>query len=214
MALGGCPLCRLSAHTSAIYIESLNYERVNDIKTRAGLDASRGLCERHTRRWEAAQGCALGVAIVYRAAIHNLLRETEPLPSSGWNFFRRRGGPGAAALSHMLESQGPCPACTLEAETTQRYSEVLLKDVADADFQEVFLAAGGLCLPHLRTVLLQGPESSAGRLVELQRQAWLNLESELDEFIRKNDYRFQGEAMGEEADSWKRAAHRLVGEPD
>ena len=48
-------------------------------------------------------------------------------------------------------------------------------------------------------------------LTEIQsaiNQRWLG---ELDEFIRKNDYRFMSEGFGSEGDAWIRAIERLSG---
>ena len=64
MASQGCPLCRLATKAERTFIDSLNYERVLDLKTRDALKASRGLCDQHSRVWQNVQGSALGVAIV------------------------------------------------------------------------------------------------------------------------------------------------------
>jgi hypothetical protein len=42
-------------------------------------------------------------------------------------------------------------------------------------------------------------------LATRQAAAWRRLEAELDEFIRKHDYRFQGEILDAERDVWRRA---------
>ncbi len=212
MAGWGCPLCRLADRAERNFIDSLSYERVLDLKTRAALQAARGLCAAHSRQWQNLQGGALGVAIVYRVAVLDLLRETEAAmqPSGG---FLRRGRTEAGQLARDLETTGPCPVCEIGQGTAQRFAELLLKDIAVPEVQTLLRDCGGLCLPHLRMTLSQPGAGKVSRLLlEAQRAAWQRLIGEVDEFIRKNDYRFRHEALtNQEADSWIRAIDTLIG---
>jgi len=47
--------------------------------------------------------------------------------------------------------------------------------------------------------------------VNAQRRIWERLLAQLSEFIRKNDYRFRDEPVGEEGDAWLRAIAALAG---
>ena len=76
-------------------------------------------------------------------------------------------------------------------------------------------ASDGLCLPHLRRALeLVRTESAFESLLAVTRERLLELQSELDEFIRKHDYRFQSEGFDSEGDSWLRAIGIICGGPD
>jgi hypothetical protein len=208
----GCPLCRLKSRAEAMYVTSLSYERVLDLTTRDLLKASRGLCASHTRDWQRVQGAALGVAIVYRVSILDLLRDTEPgRAASGGMLSRKRNE--ARVLGERLTPEARCPACEVGEGAAERFGQVLLQELASGETCARFVACGGLCLPHLRMLLLL-PKAGQGyeALVEAQRTAWRGLMGELDEFIRKNDYRFAGETMTEaEATSWTRALDAVVG---
>ncbi len=211
MGQWGCPLCRLSQKAEHAFIASLSYERVLDLKTRDALKASRGLCAHHTRVWQRLQGSALGLAIVYRVSLLDLLRDTEPNVSPSRALFRRKGrGPDAA---ETLEPSGPCPACEIARGAVERFGGLLAKDIEDPEVQKLLRSAGGLCLPHLRdTLRLRGAGRHAGTLIRVHREAWGQLLGELEEFIRKNDYRFTHERMTpEEETSWSRALDVLVG---
>jgi len=214
MASQGCPLCRLATKAERTFIDSLNYERVLDLKTRDALKASRGLCDQHSRVWQNVQGSALGVAIVYRISVLDLLRDTEPDKVQPTPVFRGRGRASTAAS--RLQAGAQCPACTIGEDAAARFGGQLLQDVRDAEVQALFVACGGLCLPHLRHVLtLKGAERVHELLMRTQRQAWAQLMGELEEFIRKNDYRFADESMQpEEGTSWTRAIDALVGLED
>ena len=211
MGRWGCPLCRLSIKAEHAFIASLSYERVLDINTRDALKASRGLCESHTRYWQHLQGSALGIAIVYRISVLDLLRDTDVDKVRPASLFRRRDRAGE--LSEQLETHAPCPACEIGAGTVQRFGTLLLQDIDDQAMQRSLLASGGLCLPHLRTTLqLRGAERGVDALMRVQRQAWTQLMGELEEFIRKNDYRFTHEPMSDaEATSWTRVLDVLQG---
>jgi len=206
----GCPLCKLSAKAEAAYIASLNYERVLDLKTRDALKASRGLCPQHARQWEDVQGSALGIGIVYRVTVLDLLRATAEAEPSRLPFRRKAS---AEHSVESLENSGPCPACTIAEGTAARYADLLLKEVGDPEARDLFISCGGLCLSHLRMTLSRPGASRGSRdLLASQRQAWRMLMAELEEFIRKNDYRFVGEQLTEaEASSWYRAVDAVVG---
>lgn len=214
MAGTGCPLCRLASKAEHAFIESLNYERVLDLKTRDDLKASRGLCQHHGRVWQHVQGAALGLAIVYRISVLDLVRDTEPEGDRRGGLFRRQGR--AAAVADRLEPSLRCPACTLGSETAARYGGLLLRDIEDPDERRLLVACGGLCLPHLRQVLrLRGAERGHDLLMGAQREAWSGLMGDLEEFIRKNDYRFGDEVISpEEGTSWTRALDAIAGLDD
>jgi hypothetical protein len=207
----GCPLCRLRVKAEQAYIRSLNYERVLDLNTRDGLKLSRGLCEKHSRQWEELQGSALGIAIVYRVTILDLLRDTDESKTKKQGFFRRQASAGDHA--ETLETHGPCLACEIGSGTVDRFTDLLLQDLDDSALQEQLLSSGGLCLPHLRNALTHKMRpKTADLLISVQRKAWQKIMGELEEFIRKNDYRFQHEAMtGEEGTSWSRVLDMVVG---
>ena len=79
--------------------------------------------------------------------------------------------------------------------------------------QAALRESAGLCLPHLRRALERlRDEASFDFLVEVSTEKLRALEAGLDEFIRKNDYRFAGEGFGPEATSWREVIAMMVGE--
>jgi hypothetical protein len=87
----------------------------------------------------------------------------------------------------------------------------LLQNFGDAAFADSFEEAGGLCRVHLAGALRAADAPTAGALAARQAVAWRRLEAELDEFIRKHDYRFQGELLDAERDVWRRALRLASG---
>ena len=193
----GCPLCRAERESELRYLDRFFYELVNDYGARVKLRASLGFCAAHARlSVEGLKGKALGLAILYEDMLRLAGEELE-----------KRG--------ELPRAGGKCPACEHLSET-RRW---LLSDLSHKIMEPVTAGAleksAGLCLPHLRHALehLRAPEKRAA-LLRLQRQRIDSLRAELQEYIRKNDYRFMAEGFGPEKDSWLRAVGMVAGLPN
>jgi hypothetical protein len=204
---GGCALCHLGRKAAARYLETLNYEGVNDPALRQALRAARGLCQRHAWQLTRLRGSPLGVALIYRSIINDLI---EVLESQGPVVGRRPGD--RRALAARLGAAKRCPACRVEEEAAERASQTLLAHLGEPEIAPAYATAGGLCLSHLRGVLAQADEAQARTLQAWQLAVYQNLRKQLSEFIRKHDHRFRDEPFGDEAHSWIRAVASLVGE--
>lgn len=218
----GCPVCRLGRSAAASYLDHLFYESVNDVSTRLLLDASNGFCSEHAD--EAARlGDVLGAGIIYEDLVRSTLAKlsrwlaTAPRrPSRRW----RRWAQGAAgtrlavgtrrAVPLSLRPSGPCPACTSRDAAEERSMWGLLKYMEE--LRQALQASDGLCLPHLAGCLEQeGLEAEKAELVAMEKVKLEALQTDLQELIRKFDYRFSHEPKGREADSWRRAMAKISG---
>ncbi len=73
-------------------------------------------------------------------------------------------------------------------------------------------SSAGLCLPHLLGTLEQVREESLFEgLLSIHRSKLEQLRAEMDEFIRKSDYREFGAGFGPEGDAWLRAIALITG---
>ncbi len=226
LAETGCPLCRLLAEAADHYVQAVLWELVNDIESRQKLRRSLGYCGPHT--WLLVRhGAALGSAIMLKDMLDTLLRLVEPDPgeaanSTGfslrqvWQSFSAAQPPAnTAKLTSALTPQLPCPVCA-NVETTAAYLlEGLLKHLTGPDnLLEIYQHSDGLCLAHFRLAVAGASnEAALSALLQAQTVVWQRLSAQLGEFIRKNDYRFQGESFGVEADAWLRAVEALAGAP-
>jgi hypothetical protein len=114
-----------------------------------------------------------------------------------------------------LSPQVECPACAYRASLEAVYVEVWLDHILESDFSASVQAADPLCLPHLRQAIVQAPDAVRfERLRSLQLAHWETLIAELGEFVRKNDYRFQHEPVGQEGTAWLRAVDAVSGQTD
>lgn len=207
LVAGGCPLCHLGRRAASRYIDTLNYEGVNDPGLRRALRDAHGLCHRHAWEWTRLRGSPLGVAIVYRSLLKDVVEVVQEHAEG-----RRavRGGRRSAAT--QLAPAGRCPACRAEDEAVERYGRTLLTWLDRQELATAYTSAGGLCLPHLSAILALADDAQARTVLAWQEKIYRELIAQLDEFIRKHDHRFSHEPFGVEKDSWLRAVAALASE--
>jgi hypothetical protein len=221
----GCPVCRLVESSTIHFLGSMFYENVNDIPARAHLRSSFGFCKEHA--WQVLEGGlgdALGISIIYQDVLTNILRRLpatpEPGAAPGWRERLRQ----LTSRDHLLEQVRaalqalkpvkPCPACEQRLNTTRLVLAVMIDSLEKREDVAAALAASdGLCLPHLAAVLEQTQHARVyATLLGSFRQRLEELNGDLGEFIRKNDYRFRDESMGRERDAGRRAIAKITGE--
>lgn len=213
----GCAVCNLLQRDSRRYLDAMLYERVNDPSTHQGFRGRRGLCNEHSWQLTRLHGYSLGIAILYRASVDEILNTIEQAPSTTApaglaRLFGNSADSGAVSLADHLQPQKSCLACQALAESEKGYIWTLDKYITDERMTAAYRASSGLCLPHFRQALQQASDAAqANLLISIQRAIWSNLKAELEEFIAKNDYRRSGEKMGAEGDSWLRAIESLAG---
>jgi hypothetical protein len=221
----GCPFCRLADATVGRYLTSILYESVTDPEARSQLRRSLGFCNEHAWRLpDAGTGVALGIAIIYRDLMGTVLNELVgarfkrqtrvSLPAVQEALEREKPTTTTQAVVQRLQPQQGCPACAhrdkIETSALITLMDALAKQ--DERMQAALQASDGLCLPHLRRAFeLARNETAFEALLAVTKEKLVKLQHELDEFIRKHDYRFQHEGFDTEGDSWQRAIGWAVG---
>ncbi len=220
----GCPFCRLCEKSVNSYLDALLYEQVNDPDTRGMLHQSLGFCNEHAWRLpEINTGVSLGIAIIYNDLISRVsekLQHVRYMRPNGFSLRQAqelldRGKPSEATEEAVrrLQPQAECPTCahrnTMETISLEAMLEALPHD---EQMQTALKASTGLCLPHLRRALeLTRDEAAFNILLRIVQEKLAGLRADLNEFVRKNDYRFNKEGFGKEGDSWRRAIGIMVG---
>lgn len=217
-----CPVCHLVLKAVSRYLDNLLYESVNDPGMRRAIRRARGFCNQHA--WQLREiGGALGVAIIHRDVLETVRRSIQqggyqrtrwfPLVRLREALSPEKATASTAALVAVLEPQGECPACQQRRSMEDIYLTTLLEHLDDDELAADFRTSAGLCLPHFRRALqLVRDEDTFHRLVEAQLACLERLHAELNELIRKHDYRFMGEGFGAEGDAWIRAIAQVAGE--
>ena len=183
----GCPVCRLSLRSVGRWLKAVAYEQVNDIQLRAELRATRGFCNAHAHQWLREAHSVLGTAIIYRDVLNAALRELDSEPPAGSRLRKLLGGDDGDGR----ERRGACPACRTQQAAESRYLDALLA-LLGAEPGVLDHRADGVCRRHARAALRRGGPA-AERVLEQTRRAVERLIGDLDEVIRKEDYRFRDE---------------------
>jgi hypothetical protein len=228
---GACPLCVLLERTERKAVDLFLYDQVNDISRRDALRASRGLCLLHSSMLAEGRS-ALGVAIVSRDVLRAMTAELETgsnrqerkeadeqaaqpsetsVTSVAKKYLSGIFGQAGAQLAGRIEPQAGCPMCAERPRIEAPLIMGLLHNLRDDSFAAAFEASAGLCRVHLASTLRAADAAAARSLAARQAVIWRRLEADLDEFIRKHDYRFQGEAFEVERDVWRRALQTTSG---
>jgi hypothetical protein len=193
-----CPVCAQARASLKNFLDSYLYEGVNDDANWNALAAAGGWCARHAKDLEGFSD-GLAVSLFYRQEIRKRLKrlgEKESKPG----FFSRS------------KAKAPCPGCVYQGEIEAGQLHLLSRALGEPEFWAAWEAHPGACIPHASA--LQGHMSGAlaEKTAGLAQAKLEALCAELDEFVKKNDYRNTAK-MGSEADAWKRALRRLYG-PD
>lgn len=240
----GCPLCRLQQDTARRYITGLLHENVNDVTTRTHLAHSLGLCPEHAWQLEAIEldnwHNGLGTTIIYNDLTARVLdaanrfsaRYHQPDPPAvtrsekirrrlqSWGIAGRwlaellpRPRPGHALLT-ALSPREPCRVCETVNRSNETYVLWLSKALTDPDFQALYTASDGICLPHLRQFLATAKSPAAvDFLVEDTRRRLAQMHHRLSEYDRKQKWENHTETvLPQEEAAWARVIAFFAGE--
>jgi hypothetical protein len=213
----GCLVCTLTDEMVESYIRMLFHEHVNDPPSRDKLRMSHGLCYQHS--WLAIDeqlGNALGIAIISHDVVRKLLKDFSELSLNPDRFANFKkwipGGEKGPLRESWFVPEQVCPACLHQDLVEERVLNTLVDSVPKEALFDAIQDSDGICLPHLRKSLSRKAKTeSVQMLLNLAKDRWEKLETELAEFIRKNDYRFNKEGFGGERDSWLRTTANLKG---
>ena len=232
-----CVLCRLAERSVKRALRDIFAEFVNDPPLRLRLRQSRGFCAAHVPLLSGS-GEALGIAILCHDLAGETLRRWSENGSSGYDnegelsksvkesrASEGNASAGTASYSSVLKRfisifgrfsrrsasqvREPCPLCNVFSESEKRYVAALAAGLHRVEIWETLQVSGSLCIRHVENIAAKSQKVIAARLIASESERLKSLQNELEEFIRKNDYRFQHETMGAENDSWRRAMTTL-----
>jgi hypothetical protein len=205
----GCVICNLLRDDVAHFLGALLYEFVVDKDVHQRIRASRGLCGEHGTQF-ARLGNALNIAVIYEAALAEVLKIMAHATSNSANWQRLFGQHPQANLLEALQPTQPCAACELQTQSAARYIGALSAALDNATLQAAFRASDGLCLTHFQATLRQTSDPTRAKiLVDLQTALWRQLQTELREFIRKSEFEVNEPMTDAERESWRRTVARL-----
>lgn len=198
-----CPLCELDNASVQKHITDMFYESVNDRGLRKKLKDQKGFCAFHGELI-LKHGDALGIAILHIDQIQLLL---DYLDNAGSIFSKIKKTDHTGWTDHS-----GCVICEVRRAAEKRHIENFIDLIDDETMKNYLEKFPGFCAKHLFKVLdkLKKPEH-VKYLSRLHAEKYKSLLADLNEFCRKNDYRFRHEPSGNEADSWQKAVHVVSG---
>lgn len=186
---GECALCWLVQKQLLRRVDTLFTEHLNDPWWRNTLRTGSGWCAYHTQ------------VVLSRADVLSLTIIAEDVLAHM----------PITASSRRSPASWRCLLCEAQAHDVAQAANLLAQLLREPLWRSRYELSRGLCLPHLRQVLQNAPSQVQTWLTANESQRWQALRKQLQEVIRKHDYRFQHEPWGEEVGSWRRAMHKLYG---
>jgi hypothetical protein len=217
----GCCICHLLVKRSMAALQSLLYEQVTDPTSRERLQKTQGLCNWHAWMLPRIPTSQCGTAIIYEALLKDQIGALQAqrrvlLPRTFWQRLKNlcRDAARFSWLTHSYPVSS-CPlCCSLKLTDETNYLRTLLDFLTEGAFSRDFEASFGLCVPHIAwTVEHLRDHANLGIFLDREVEKLEALRGELREFIRKFDYRFAAEPMGDEGTSWRRVIEIFVGKP-
>lgn len=212
----GCAVCALVIKDSRRYLDHLLYESVLDLPMRMEFMESFGFCNWHT--WQLpslpeicspSTGYSIFASDLLRKFDHlaHAFRGEAPRKRTLKSFLRK----APQRLLSQIKGRS-CPACRHVAQFQEYHLKELADALQDQEFLDAYKASRGICLPHF--FLLQenfSTHPSFPPLLDLQIAKSRSLRNTLEEFSRKQDYRFRDEITPEETRAWKVALEFITG---
>lgn len=187
---GECALCWLVQRRLIRQVDSLLNEHLLDPQWRQSLREGSGFCPSHAHLF-LTRGHVLSLSLIAEDVL------------------------SAAPLLAIQRKPRVwrCQLCEAQAQEVAQSAERLAQMLCTAQWRARYVQSRGLCLPHLQMVLGYAPGEVRRWLLEDEARRWQHLRQQLQEVVRKHDYRFQQEPWGDETGSWRRAFHKLYGLP-
>lgn len=192
----GCPLCRLLCEADRHYITVFLREGKDDGRMLLRLLGSWGLCPRHANALvqlePAERGDGLGTGTLYDWLLDYARRRLEDFRQS----LAAHDDPGTARRRRIsrrtidralarLRQTGRCPACEAQlqhaAYVVQEFVRAMEPTAGLPEIREMYLASGGLCLPHWRAVqALRASPDVREHIARKQREVAASLKAALN----------------------------------
>lgn len=222
----GCPVCHVLLAYMQQAMDSWQYEGFTDVAHRHDVINARGFCPLHT--WQLAQrNNAFQLGIIYRDILSDVLPALQKERDNARS--GNKAGAGTPSLIAWLKGQeqpakadyaqpdfAACYFCALRARMEHRLIETLIEQLRFEEMRVLLSHATGLCLLHFAQAYAQAVarhEEALHFLLDCQYACMQRVSDDIEELVRKHDYRASNEVPGDEMVSWRRAAELCAGNP-
>ncbi len=225
-----CPLCVLAKKNEDNYVDLFLGASVMEPDRRVAVN-EKGFCRRHFKMMfdiNNKLGLALMTDTYMKRIIEKLSENAKTLTTAGEgegkkNFVARMGKKSedfASCAAQIKDIADQCILCDQLNTTMQRYAyTVMYMYKHDGEFREALKNSKGFCLDHYAMVLDEAPKQLSGKelqdfidmVTELELTHLKRVESELEWFTLKKDYRNADKPWGNSKDAVERSLNKLRG---
>jgi len=209
-----CFLCTLEDEIERKFMDTYLSELVMDASSREKIIESRGFCNHHFYKILIAEhkpsgSDGHGIALVNESIVEKLVQDLHKQKSHHIDDLHR-----------LLATDSKCPACIHLAEFSRMYAEkiVELLSSGNEEFLKVLKESKGFCIPHFVTLMQVAKEVVPTQsqkinktLTEIEEKNLRRLNSELDEYIKRQSYEFSEKDRLPVADIVPRSIEKITG---
>jgi ribosome biogenesis GTPase A len=198
-----CPICDALSRAVFDFFVSLEGNLVKEVQVRNEFAFSRGLCNLHT--WQFQNVAApQDISVGYVPLVEMVAASLKEIAN---------GDGHAEAVTYLLSKYEHCPACEALKKEQDSQAALFLEYISTPDGQKFYRQSLGLCLPHLRVILVLHPEEKIARfLLDEQAEHFNDLADDMRSYTLKRDAIRRGLMNTNEENAWRRALVQLVGE--
>lgn len=220
-----CPLCKLKILCEDQYVDTMLASAYMEPEWRIKSNET-GFCTRHFDLMFNRRN-RLGLALMTHTHMKEVIASLEKILEGGDT--SRKGLFSSLRAGKQDESSVPakirarmdgCVICEQVDKALERYAYTIAQlYFTNSEFKAQFAASKGFCLPHLALLLEMAEKTLSGAQLAEFKKAAANLElenlkrveSELEWFTLKFDYRNQDKPWGNSKDAPDRAINKLMG---
>ena len=209
-----CFLCALEDEVESKYVDTYLSELVMDSSSRQKIIESRGFCNHHFYKILIAaskpgSSDGHGVALVNKSVVNQLIQDLHEQKSQH-----------IGDVNKLLATENKCPACIHLSEFSKMYTtkvvELLSSD--NEEFLKLLKKSKGFCIFHF-VRLVQATKDVAPTqsqkviktLTEIEEKSLRRLNSELDEYVKRQSYEFSEKDRAAVADIVPRSVEKIAG---
>lgn len=214
-----CPLCRLVSRFEAdrvnYYLGPSLMEPENRIETNES-----GFCARHFRLMYETRANRLGLGLMIQTHMSEQNSKIEKAAGIKNEIIKKPSKSVETLLKYIDAQQRECCICRDLDKTMERYCEVITHMYFSEDeFKKHFDAGLGFCMPHFAMLIRAAEKNLYGgrkdtflqNLISMQISNLKRIESEVEWFTKKFDYRNKDADWGNSRDAVSRSIEKLTG---
>ncbi len=209
-----CPMCLLESNLENEYIEYALGPSLMEPDSRVESNEN-GFCRRHFEMLFNSQTNKLGLGLIIDTMMTEQNKKFKKLCDKG--IHKKYAD---TVVEKLQKFEKKCVICDKIDYTMQRFIDVILYLwCKEPEFKERFNRGKGFCLMHLAQLVegtkkyMSSKESQEflGILMDLQLNNLERIQSEVNWFTKKYDYRYNDEPWGNSKDALQRSIQKIVG---